>query len=271
MSTLFSNKQLLEEISKSAVTKKHNTIEHHYYKGWKDFDNISTFDRTIGPLVFGDNILPTDNTAMQITSTNTLDTNISVLIIGWTNTWEYNEVNIFTNGTNGTTPVSLGVNLFRIKSMRKFGGVGDIFLSKTGATYSTPGIPDSYLDYIYSIKGDENVGAIANGVIPPKVNGYIHPNYIIISTMNETIVPLQVELQMKRTDSVYWNTKIMLVTREDDNTQFVWDLSGLNDIPNNNMSYGYDMRITVKLLAITAPIDIRVSGAISMKQSVIEP
>lgn len=222
------------------------TEEEHYFKGWSE--NIGTTYETIGTIAFPEIFLPTADQSLQISSSDSADTSVTVLVKGYDDTFTAIQEIIATNAVDGQIAVALTTSFFRINSMRVVSPVtnaGDIYLTKAGASLYS-GVPSVNTDYIYSIHQNETVGAILNGCIPPIVDGILQPNYVLYSISNGSGMYSQIVFQMKYTNSSNWGTEFNFYIDARSNSQFTWRLDGVADIPNNDLAKGFDVRVKTK-------------------------
>ena len=222
-------------------------VNQHYFKGWSE-DISDTAYETLGTVTFNDITLPTANQALQISSSSSSDTSVSVLVTGYDSSFNALQEVILTDATDGQTATNLTNSFFRINQMRivsPTANAGDLYLSKQSSSL-TNGVPDNQTDYIYSLRNgvDDAVGSILNGCVPPLANGYLIPNYVVFSLSNTNKLAT-IKFQMKKTNSTLWGTEFLYHTNKEDN-KWEWKLNGVTDIPNNDMSYGYDVRMQAK-------------------------
>ena len=261
--SILSTFELLQNIAKSVVTSKHRDVQQFYFKGWSTAIGLDY--RTLGTIAFTEIHLPTSDEALQISSSNTSDTSISVLVKGYDSSFADIQEVVVTNASNARTPVSLTNSYFRINQMRivsPIANVGDIYLTKDGSSL-TNGRPANQSDYIYSMRTGDSVAAILNGCLKPIENGLIQPNYVVYSIANDTRVRGHFKFQMKPTNSSLWGTEFNFFVDERSNTQFTWRLDGVPDIPNDDLSKGYDVRIQGRRTG-TGALDA--AAAISIRQ-----
>ena len=227
------------------IQRELSKVNKYYFKGWSENIGHSNY-QCLGALTFDDITLPTANQALQISSSSSSDTSISVLVLGLDSSFNVLQEVVNTDATDGQTTVNLTNSYFRINQMRivsTTGNVGDLYLSKQSSS-TTNGVPDNQRDYIYSMRATDVVGTILNGCVPPLANGYLIPNYVVFSLSNTNKLAT-ICFQMKKTNSSLWGTEFMYHTNKEDN-KWEWKLNGVADIPNNDMSYGYDVRMMVK-------------------------
>lgn len=249
--SILSEYELLQNLSTSFVTNKDPNTQYHNFTGWCPAMNVSsrltTTLRTLGTEEHLSITLPSSNQQLQISSTSEFDNSLQIEIIGWDQNFNpLSETISLHSSTPHIIAMQLSNSYFRIKSMNvpynSSPPVGAIFLSKYGSSIGG-GFPLSIGDYIYSMLDQERQSSLLNGCIPPSTNGQLLPNYISYSVSNEADTPATFRFQMKKTNTANWGTEFKFFVENKSNTQFRWRLDGVENIPNNNPSYGYDVRV----------------------------
>jgi hypothetical protein len=224
------------------VSELHN----YHFRGWSE--SILDNWHTLGCRQYDSIRLPEGNATMQVSSTNSEDTNITLFIKGYSLTFEPIETTVKTDATDGKNPVTVDTNFFRISEflvMDDVANKGRIFLSKDG-TSLTDGIPDNNLHYFYSIEAWERRGTILNGVVPPESNGFLLMDSMILSVNKELATYGQMRCQMKSTDASQWYTSTRLYFDESTAGNMQWDLRAIPKKENSDSNRGIDIRIQVR-------------------------
>lgn len=263
------NTQMDPLIRANVLNRAPGLIDQYYMKGWSD--NITTVREVLGVdnVNFVDIELPNADIQLQISSSISADISLSVLIIGYDANFNLINTVAVTDAVDAQNAVTIGTQFYRISRMQVLNGTntGDIYLTDAASTL-VAGVPSSALSYRYSIKQNENIGAILNGVIPPLANGYLMPNYVAYSVKTDIGSACNLYFQMKPTNSAVWNTEfVFYVNNADSNTQFSWPLNGLPPIANSDTvtPVGYDFRIQAVRVGNGV---VHASGSLAINQSI---
>ncbi len=262
MNTLLSTHELLEQISQSIATASSNTVTTVYAKGWSS--GIQEPYTTLGAIQHEHIHLLSADTQLQISSSDSDDTGITIFIKGIDSNFASVGETVVTHATNGRTPVTLTNSYFRILRMQVIAPSepeGDTYLTIDGASLSN-GKPDSQTDYIYSMQRCDNIGAILSGTVAPGEGMYLFPNYVIYSVTNDVNERSHFKFQMKKCSSDIWLTEFNFYVDERTNTQFTWRLDGIPPIPN--FTDGMDFRVIASKVT-SGGGTLNASGAVSIK------
>ena len=221
----------------------------HYMKGWSQ--NIPSFtDKLIGSSSDHNLNIPhlaAANTALQISSSNASDVSLPILVTGYDDNFNAIQEVVIVNGYNA---INLTLAFFRVSQMINVSpsanNQGEIFLSTQGAAL-TNGVP-SEADWWYSMKPNDNVGALALIFLPPGANRYLFPKYVLYSVVNDARNRVKFSFQTKYSNSNIWLTQFEFYVDEKSNSQFNWPLTGLPDLDLTDLSKGMDIRLIVNKL-----------------------
>ncbi len=266
MHRLLSTHGLLERIAQSVATSACSNVTTVYAKGWSS--GIQEPYTTLGTLQHENIHLLSADTQLQISSSDSDDTGITIFIKGLDSTFASVVETVVTHATNGRTPVTLTNSYFRILRMQVIAPSepeGDMYLTIDGASLSG-GKPDSQTDYIYSMQRCDNIGTILSGVVPPGDGLYLFPNYVIYSVTNDVNERSHFKFQMKKCSSDIWLTEFNFFVDERTNTQFTWRLDGIPPIPN--FTDGMDFRVIASKVT-SGGGTLNASGAVSIKTAYI--
>lgn len=270
---VFSEHELLENISKTVITNSNQNVQSYHFCGWLDDGTHKLTQaswKTLGTAAKNELHLPTDEEKqVQITSTSDSDGGVSVLVTGYSYGYPWtviSETITLHATTPKITPVSSINNFYRIKSMKiinDLAAVGDIYLSPNGDEISG-GVPVSATSYYYSISAGLRKSSILSGFIPAIENGYNNPDYITYSATNESDFPIVIHFQSKFSDSTVWGTEFKFYVKSKSNSQFTWPLNGVESFkPIDYMTQGTDVRVQAfkeandKVTSVTAALSIK--------------
>ena len=97
------------------IQRELSKVNKYYFKGWSENIGHSNY-QCLGALTFDDITLPTANQALQISSSSSSDTSISVLVLGLDSSFNVLQEVVNTDATDGQTTVNLTNSYFRIKN-----------------------------------------------------------------------------------------------------------------------------------------------------------